>query len=83
MPHMAKKTKQEKGRLFLSKLHQNTQVFNTSKLLDQFIMFNKMIITSYDVMNLFSIQLDWQPAEKEIETVREQKYTRDQANGTS
>ena len=46
-------------------------------------MFNKMIITSYDVMNLFSIQLDWQPEKREIEKVREQKYTRDQANGTS
>ena len=62
-PHGIKTTR--KGRLFLSKLHQNTQVFNTSKLLDKCIMFNKMIITSYDVMNLFSIQLDWQPAKKE------------------
>ena len=67
----------------LSKLHQNTQVFNTSKLLDKCIMFNKMIITLYDVMNLFSIQLDWQPEKREIEKVREQKYVRDQANGTS
>ena len=64
-------------------LRQNTQVFNTSKLLDKFIMFNKMIVTSYDVMNLFSILLDWQPAEEEIEKVREQKYTNDQAYGTS
>ena len=46
-------------------------------------MFYEMIIEADDVINLFLILLDWQPAEKEIEKVREQKYTKDQAYGTS
>ena len=41
-----------------------------------------MIIEADDAINLFLILLDWQPAEKEIEKVRKQKYVRDQAIGT-
>ena len=63
--------------IFVKVAPKHTSIQYIYKLLDKFIMFNKMIITSYDVMNLFSIQLDWQPAKKEIKKVR------DQANSTS